>query len=299
MNIIQLYQDYNIEYLTEGNKHCAIGWVNAHCCFCEGEQNYHLGYNINENFFACWRCGFHPTRKTIAKLLNINEKAAKDLIKQYGGHIHQTRKPTITIRRKAHTMPSNVTALTSSHKQYLSRRGFDADRLEQEWGLMSTGPISLLDGISYKHRIIAPINWNGERVSFQGRDATDKHPKKYMACPKDRELVHHKEILYGKQSEWGTTGICVEGVTDVWRFGTAAFATFGIKYTPKQLRIMAKSFKRVAIIFDDDPQAIEQAYKLISELEFRGVEASHIPIIGDPGSMDQKDANYLIKQLLS
>jgi len=29
------------------------------------------------------------------------------------------------------------------------------------------------------------------------------------------------------------------------------------------------------------------------------VEASHIPIIGDPGSMDQKDANYLIKQLLS
>ena len=160
-------------------------------------------------------------------------------------------------------------------------------------------PISQLDGISYKHRIIAPIYWNEERVSFQGRDATDKHSKKYMACPKDRELIHHKEILYGKQSEWGSTGICVEGITDVWRLGTASFATFGIKYTPKQLRLVAKSFERVFILFDPEGTATEQAVKLMNELKFRGLEANTILLDSDPGSMKQEDADYLTKQILS
>jgi len=298
MDIIQLYQDHSIPHATEGQKHCRPGWVNTACPYCSGNPGLHLGYNMDENYHYCWRCGWHSVSKTIAKLLNINEKAAKRLIKQYGGHT-QTPKPKIKIRRKSHQLPSGITNLTSSHKQYLLRRGFDADRLEQEWNLMSTGPISQLDGISYKHRIIAPIFWNGERVSFQGRDATGKHSKKYMACPKDRELIHHKEILYGKQSEWRTTGICVEGITDVWRLGTAAFATFGIKYTPKQLRLVAKRFERVAVVFDDDPQATEQAYNLVSELKFRGVDAFRISIEGDPGNMKQEEANYLLKQILS
>jgi len=298
MNILQLYQDYSIDHATEGHHHCSPGWVHTACPFCTGNPGLHLGYNLNDDYFVCWRCSWHPVSKTIAKLLNINEKAAKALIKQYGGHT-QTNKPKITIRKKAHTLPSGITALTSSHKQYLRGRGFDADRLEREWGLLSTGPISKLDGIDYRFRIIVPIRWDGIQVSFQGRDATDKHLKKYMACPKDRELIPHKEILYGKQSDWGSTGICVEGVTDVWRLGTAAFATFGIKYTPKQLRIIAKSFERVAIVFDDDPQAIEQAYKLVADLEFRGVEAFRIPIVGDPGGMEQEEADYLLKQILS
>ena len=299
MNILQLYQDHSIPIAGEEDRHYRPGWVNTPCPFCTGDNpGHHLGYNEDENYFMCWRCAWHPVSKTIAKLLNINEKAAKALVKQYGGHI-QTPKPKVQIRKKSHQLPSGITDLTSSHKQYLRGRGFDADRLEREWDLMSTGPISQLDGISYKHRIIAPIYWEGERVSFQGRDATDKHSKKYMACPKDRELIHHKEILYGKPSEWGMTGICVEGVTDVWRLGTASFATFGIKYTPKQLRLIAKRFERVAVVFDDEPQAILQAYNLIADLEFRGVDAFRIPIVGDPGGMDQEEANYLTKQILS
>ena len=251
MDITQLYQDYSISHATEGHRHCSPGWIHTACPFCTGNPGLHLGYNFSDDYFICWRCGWQPVSKTIAKLLNINEKAAKQLIKQYGGH-YQVPKPKVKIRAKAHKLPSGVTDLTSSHKQYLRGRGFDPDQLEREWGLVSTGPISQLDEISYKHRIIAPIYWNGERVSFQGRDATGKHPKKYMTCPKDRELIHHKEILYGKQSEWGSTGICVEGITDVWRLGTASFATFGIKYTPKQLRLVAKSFTRVFILFDPE-----------------------------------------------
>jgi hypothetical protein len=118
-------------------------------------------------------------------------------------------------------------------------------------------------------------------------------------CPKEREIVFHKNILYGKQEAWKDTGICVEGPTDVWRFGGNSFATFGIKYTNNQIRCMAKTFKRIAIVFDDDAQAVVQAKTLVNELRVRNVDAFHVPIKGDPGSMEQNEANYLVKQLIS
>jgi DNA primase len=180
----------------------------------------------------------------------------------------------------------------------LESRGFDPILLEREWNLLGTGPYSKLDHIDYKHRIIIPFFWDTQQVSFDSRDITGKDAGRYKACPKDRELIPHKEILYGKQSEWKETGICVEGPTDVWRFGTCSFATSGIKYTPKQIRQMAKAFKRIAVVFDDDSQATVQAGKLVAELKFRGVDSFKIAIKGDPGSMSQEEANYLVKQLI-
>jgi hypothetical protein len=180
----------------------------------------------------------------------------------------------------------------------LEKRGFDPEYLEKEWNLLGTGPVSLLDNINYKHRIIIPFLWNNSQVSFDSRDITGKHTSKYMACPKNREQIPHKEILYGKQSKWGNTGICVEGPTDVWRFGTRSFATSGIKYTNYQTRIIAKTFSRVAVCFDGgETQATNQARILIGELKFRGVDAFMVNIDGDPGSMKQSEADYLVKQL--
>ena len=296
MNFLKFLNDHSIIYVEADSKNYRPEWVSIQCPFCD-DQSTHLGYNVNESYLHCWRCGWHPLDKTIAKLLKINENAARQLIKQYGGI---ARRPVEKAKdpQKEFQFPSGCSDLSSSHKQYLARRGYDPDRLERDWGLVSSGPISQLDGINYKHRIIAPIYWDGQIVSFQGRDTTGKHDKKYMACPKEREAIHHKAILYGKQAEWTSTGICVEGITDVWRFGFTSFATFGIKYTSVQLRVIARFFRRVAIIFDDDPQAIEQAYKLVADLEFRGVEAFRIPIVGDPGGMSQTEADYLLKQII-
>ncbi len=43
--------------------------------------------------------------------------------------------------------------------------------------------------------------------------------------------------------------------------------------TPAQLRVIAKTFNRVAVVFDDEPQATEQAYRLVEDLKFRNVDA--------------------------
>ena len=298
MKIEQLFEDYRIEYQTEGHKHCRPGWVNRECPFCVGNPGMHLGYNLRGNYFQCWRCGRHNTTKTISILIKVNYAEAEKIIKKYGGKSALTFKQMEqAVVIKSHILPSGVTPLLTNHKKYLEGRGFDPEKLEDIWNLTGTGPLSTLDDIDYRFRILAPIMWNEQQVSFQTRDISNLSDVKYMACPQDREIIQHKHILYGKQSEWGDIGICVEGITDVWRLGPTAFATFGIKYTMKQVIQIKKHFKRVVILFDDDPQAQIQAKKLNGELLFWGVDSVIFTLDGDPGDMAQDDANHFVKNV--
>ena len=302
MDIESIYQDFSIEYVTEGqHKHGRPGWINTPCPWCTGTEGYHLGFNKSGNFFFCWRCGWHPDIDTLSKLLHMTWKESKEIAKKYGHHIKRASKDQETnIRIKAHRLPSEITPLQEAHVRYLTKRKFDPDLLVKLWHLVATGPISSLDHLSYKHRIVIPYIWNGKQVSFDARDITNKQLSKYKACPKDRELIPHKDILYGKQEDWKDTGIIVEGPTDVWRLGTASSAVSGISYTPKQLKLIGKTFKRVAVIFDgQETQALNQANRLVSELKsyFR-TDAFRMDIKGDPGDMDQSEADYLVKQII-
>jgi len=299
MDIIQLYQDYSVDHKTEGHKHCRPGWVNTPCPYCTGNPGYHLSYNLQNDFYLCWRCGWHPIVPTVALLIHLPRKETEILVKRYGLLLAKSREIVEAKNgTKEYRLPSRVFPLEKNHMKYLEGRGFDPVYLQREYYLVGTGPVSLLDGLNYKHRIVIPFIWDGQEVSFDSRDITGKHLYKYLACPLEREKIPHKSILYGKQEHWRDAGICVEGPTDVWRLGFSAFATSGIKYTPKQVREIAKAFRRVAVMFDNDPQAIVQANKLVAELKFRGVDSFTVDVKDDPGSMKQEDANYLVKQLI-
>lgn len=298
MDIEQLFRDFSIPYQTEGHKHCRPGWVNVECPFCTGNAGLHLGYDTNGNKFVCWRCGGKWAPKVIAALTKTTLHEAFTIISQYGavGYTQKERKKPI--KAKPFKFPSNLIELQENHRRYLEKRNFEPDKLVNDWNLMGTSVSAKLDDTEYKHRIIIPFTWNGKIVSFDSRDITNKHQNKYQACSKARETIGHKQILYGRQEKWGDTGICVEGPSDVWRLGFNAFATSGIKYTAKQMRIMAKTFKRVFVIFDDEHQAQLQAGKLCADLKFRGVDAIIINIENDPGGLPQKEADYLVKQLI-
>lgn len=299
MDIVSLYRDYNIYHATEGHKHCRPGWVNVECPFCTGNPGLHLGATLDGSHFYCWRCGWHPAGLSLSKLLHIPLITVNVVIKQYGGvSVVDTVAPIIG--EKEHKYPTGVADLQKSHIKYLEKRNFDPDKLVKLWKLQGTGPVAKLDGIDYSRRIMIPIHWEGQQVTFQARDITGKKELglKYLACPKQREAIHHKHMLYGKQEYWGWTGICTEGVTDVWRFGPYSVCTFGIEYKIQQVRMLASNFKRIAVAFDDDPQAIRQAEKLVAELQFRGVDAFRVHIVGDPGAMPQSEADYLVKQII-
>lgn len=300
MDIIRLYRDFGVDHRTEGHKHCRPGWVNTECPFCSSKAGanpgLHLGWNIKDAYYFCWRCGWHPPIRTISELISMPDYDVKKILPNYDADLTVIRQKEF--KKQDFQLPSGLVSLQKNHKKYLKNRGFDPDELVDKWKIQGTGPISNLGHTSYKHRIFIPFYWNGHIVSFDSRDITGKQQNKYQACPKEFEAMEHKKILYGNQEKWDPDlGICVEGPTDVWRLGEQAFAVSGIKFTPAQVRCIATVFKRVAVIFDDEAQAQVQAKKLVAELKFRGVNAFNVFIEGDPGSMTQKEANLLIKKL--
>lgn len=299
MNIIQLYKDFNVPFATEGHKHCREGWVNTTCPFCTGNPGMHLGYNMADDFYVCWRCGWKATHKALALLIHVSEKEAKEIARKYGGKSHVKSTVTVRIGQKKFRLPPSTAPMNDRHKRYLTKRKFDPEVIEKIWDVQGTGPISLMDGISFSHRLVIPIYWENRIVSFQTRDITAKHSLRYITCPEQREIIKHKHIFYQAiPTKDSDACICVEGVTDAWRFGYGAIATFGIKYTKYQVREISKRFKKVFVVFDDDPQAIKQSEKLTAELILRGVDAYSIKIQGDPGDMAQTDADALKKELL-
>jgi len=298
VDIKQLLQDYGVHYLTEGHKHCREGWVNIPCPFCAGSPGYHLGIHENGNGTHCWRCGTHPISKILSRVLNLAEPQVWAILQKYKitRYRKQIIEPTVSIFPLKFPKPN--TKLTPQYKEYLVKRGFDPDKLKKEWGLSQTGPVSFLDGISYSHRILIPIHWNKEIVSFQGRDITDKSKLKYLACPKKREKIHHKDIVYGKQEDWSGTLIIVEGVTDVWRFGVHAVATFGIEFKMEQVLQLKDAGDEFFIVFDDESQAQRQARELMVKLKALGKKVYIETVKGDPGGMKQDDADHFVRQLL-
>lgn len=297
MNIEALFNDFNVVYYTEG-KNVASGWINVQCPFCDDHSN-HLGFNPESNSFRCWRCGGHPAVETISRILNVNEASARDILKNYKGETFvKVPEAEVKLSRYPFHFPSDISELKEAHRRYLEKRNFDPDFLIKEWDLKATGAFSNLDKINYSHRIIIPIKWNLETVSFQGRDITGRSNLKYKACPETREKIKHKHILGGKQECWNETGIICEGLFDVFRLGNKSCCTFGIEYTSQQVSLIARTFKRIVVAFDYEPQAQLKARQLVAELRFRGKEAFIIPIKNDPGSMSQDEADYLIKQII-
>ena len=307
MDIISLLNEYNINFQTEGHKHCRPGWLNMSCIFCTGNPGLHLGFTLDGKRAYCWRCGAKNTTYVISKLLNVDFYHAEEIVKQYKGTFTKTKTfRTAFENKKEFQLPNDLSELKTIHKKYLIKRGFHPDFVEKEWNLRAAGPMSKVDEKDYRFRIIIPFYWDGEMVSFQGRDVTDQSHAKYKACPKDRELIHHKHIVYAHpEIDWSKPILVVEGAMDVWRLGRQAVGTFGIDFLNQQIRKLVRKKKeggdnRVIVIYDNQKQAIKRANELIGELRFRGMCAD-IHVIkeyDDPGDMKQSDADKLVSKLI-
>ena len=150
----------------------------------------------------------------------------------------------------------------------------------------------------YKHRIIAPIYFKGNMVSYQARIPIDGSDLPYKACKEENEIIHHKNILYGLDLAKALDVVLVEGITDAWRMGPGAVASFGIKMKMSQILLLAEHFKFIHIMFDDERQAIREADKIGTTLSMLECEVDLCLIKGDPGALSQKKADRYMKSLL-
>jgi hypothetical protein len=298
MDILKLYRDFHIDHSTE-HKNVRDGWVGTDCPFCGSTGKYHFGYCMDENYFSCWQCGGHGPTQSVARLLGVSTNAAVEIMEQYNWRDKTKTSARVKVGTNKFGYPKGDIGLGRPHKAYLKERKFNWEYLQSVWGVTGTGPVAKLDDLNYANRILAPIFWDGRIVSFQTRDITGRHSAKYMACPPEREVISHKHVLYGRQGNWEERGICVEGIFDAWRMGTKAFATFGVKFTRHQIRAMAKHFKEIAILYDPEEQAQEQARKLVQELSYKGVKAWTVDLRCDPADLTQDEANELISEILT
>lgn len=286
-NAIQFFEDFNIP--IPGGKNTTPGWINIQCPFCTDTSN-HLGFNIKENYFNCWKCindngtGYHSIYDVIKKLVpneNINY-----ILKTYNFKTEITEK----INKKKNKnieikLPGGK--LKSYHNNYLLDRGFNPNYLETKYKLVGTNHLG-----DYKYRIIAPIYFQGKLVSYQGRDITGQSEQRYKACSKDKEIIHHKHILYNLDNCKKDFVVVTEGITDVWRLGDNSCCTFGKGYRKEQLLLLRK-FKRVFVFFDPDEAGIRASRKLCNELDSIGIEAFQISHNTDPGEMTKKEVKNL------
>ncbi len=302
-DIINFYRDHGISSVSEGHKHCQPGWVQSRCPFCTGNPGYHLGFNLADNYYNCWRCGFKPITQVIQAYLNCHFIKAKELATKYGNRFVtrlEKRERKWASRLK---FPPATMDLRRRHILYLRERGFPAAQIIREWGLKATGASG-----PYRLRIIAPITFNDRLVSYQGRDITGKAKLKYKACAMNDEVIHHKKILYGLDQASGDSCLLVEGITDVWKLGPGTIAGFGIKMKYAQLRTIAEKYRRVFLMFDEggddleeEIQAEQEIEKIGNELSLMGVDVEQVTDIGasDPGELDFDKARELKRKLLS
>jgi 5S rRNA maturation endonuclease (ribonuclease M5) len=301
IDIIRLFKDFNVKYHTEGYKQCGYGWLQIDCPYCSGSHGPHLGWNIRNNYFNCWRCGFHSTIKVLSDILNITNATVKEIINEYVDiETAYTEIKTRTNTKTKLDLPIGTTNLSDIHKKYLEKRGFNPNQLELIWDLKGTTYCKDKDE-DYSYRIIAPIYDKKYRlITYQGRDFTGQQENKYKCCKKENEIVHIKHYLYGYWllKNYESVVIC-EGIADVWKYGVGAVATFGVSYKPEQVNLL-KDFKNKYILFDNDEAGKNAAIKLSNDLSSFGGNTYIIKIpkkYKDIGEMPEKEVISIKKEI--
>lgn len=282
-NFRSFFRAQGIEYWVEG-KNVRPGWVHITCPFCDDHSN-HLGGNPEGGAVICWRCGVHSLWSLLER---VGREPPHVYLRKYGtGKLSTT--PAVKPREKRPTADACVLPATGKKPvpaaiRYLRDRGYDYAEIADRYDIRCTGPSG-----EYKFRIIIPVYWKGEIVSFVGRDYTGKQELRYKTASRDKEKIHHKDIVYGlDQAQYYDAVIVVEGIFDAWRIGPGAVATFGTSVTLAQVRELSRLKQKVYVLFDNEPEATAKALELVAMLMLLGKPAEILylpPGVEDPDGL--------------
>lgn len=286
----EILQHLRIEYKKHGEHHHVMeGWIGIDCPYCGcshgNKGRYKLGINLNSLATTCWTCGRHNVVEVLSYISNKNKSYIVNLLKNVR-KIQNSVEPA-----KKLVIPSGLTELQEPHIKYLTRRGFDADKIAKLWNIKALS----ITGNHLAWRIYIPIYLDNRQVSWTTRSISDNVKNKYMTAKREEELISHKSILYGLDYI-GNTIIVVEGPLDVWKIGFGAAATFGTTVTHDQIRLIAKYPRRV-ICFDSD--AIDKARKLARILEIYDGKTWVVALDAeDPAGASDREIQLLRKSFL-
>jgi hypothetical protein len=254
-----------IPYILGPAPNIQAGWAGVRCPFCS-DHSTHGGFNLEAGYFNCWKCGWHKTVDFISVTLQIPEEEAYGLYDDYSGRGVLLQRLNAKKVPKAKSIELPGGELNKFHRKYLISRGFDPDFIQSKYHVTGTGPSG-----NFKLRVIIPIIYHGQVVSYTGRDITGKQPIRYKTLGVEDSVINPKHVLYNLDNckeEW----VCVvEGAFDNWRMGDNFCATLGTTLTDQQIRLLSV-YKRVALLFDSESEAQRRAEKYGVQLSSLGVD---------------------------
>jgi len=289
-DILSFAKDQGIHYELSG-KNVSKGWM-AFCCPYCNDNGFHLGVPLTGTHAFCWRCGSHPLDKVLMELTGLSWYELNNAMMDYDGSSSLLSVPKKVALGTKIELPEG--SMEEVHRKYLKRRGFNPDELNRDYGVYGTGMLG-----DWKYRIIIPIyDKDGELVSFQGRDYTNKQVLRYKTLSVEESVVNPKFVLYNENKVKGNVlGVC-EGVFDALNMGPPFVATLGTMTTEVQCRKIA-IYEKAYIMFDPEDSAQERAIKLAEKVAALGGHPEVIDIGGnnDPGSISKEYVQAIRKDL--
>ena len=180
MDILEIYQQYGVDYAAEGHEHCRPGWIQTDCPYCsKGSQHYRLGLNIRSRYYNCWACGPQRFIDTLMELTGLPFYECKEVLSTYEPlGAASTRSKRQAIKRSAVVLPKGLlTNLLPQHKDYLKKRGLLPDTICDAWGVKGIGIANYL-----QWRLFIPIIYDHEIISWTTRSISDKADRRYIAA---------------------------------------------------------------------------------------------------------------------
>ena len=269
--------------ISHGNKHCRQGWRQLCCPLClGGDSGYHLGYNLEDNFFSCYKCGWHPIHTVISAFLGCSFIEARELERKifktyYRKHGEVSASASVgedlpasasEHRLRKVSIPSSGNIIEMRDPYIYLRKRFKWMSEVEFKNMIKLYQITATDrsASAYRSRIVFPNIYNGRVVSFQTRDYTEASRAKYVTAKPEEEIIHHKDFLWGLDRVQTDTVVICEGVMDALTGGDGFLHTHGSKWSDAQ-SVILRAFKRVYICFDQEPDAQKQADKLAHAIE--------------------------------
>lgn len=131
----------------------------------------------------------------------------------------------------------------------------------------------------YAMRVIIPLRYNGEIVSFAARSIYDSCPCGSKPCEHKFTKIlypqgtHKAGMLFNIDRVYAPEVVLVEGPFDAIRLGDRAVATLGAGLSAEQRQLLkAKGFDRVIICYDPDEAGEKGAVRAARELLAAGFE---------------------------
>jgi hypothetical protein len=322
---------HNIPYVTKGPS-ITKGHVAIHCPFCGAEDpSQHLSIDLHGKGWRCWRHpdshkGVRPTR-LIQTLLGCTWEqatrlsgAALEFPNTFAALTAHAFDPPSADRERQTPLklPAEFKLLAARHScqpylNYLHQRGLTLARLlPYKLYYATRGP--------FRGRIIFPVYFNGELVSWTGRTiypadplryktlATDPERAAWDRLPPARGAIGHYLLWFDELLRSNADTICLcEGPFDALkvrvlgeRIGITATCLFTSTASQAQVDLLHEllpRFRTRLIMLDRD--MVANATRLAGVLRWWKPKVQYLPVnLKDPGELrDTKTLQNLISRL--